>query len=148
MKRIKVGHLIRIFSEDHTFEGVVVKIDDHTDNTYLPFVSLHVYDAVNHVPYNVCTTDSVYKDGDFKIIYLREVDEHHVVKLLKDYENMQIENEIEKPEIEPNKNYNDGTEVYVRTKKKWFTLIRTTAKMAFFDGGRCSLKNITDTRRK
>jgi hypothetical protein len=39
-----------------------------------------------------------------------------------------------------------GYKIFVKTKKNWFTLVRTTDKMAFYDGGRCSLNNVTDVK--
>lgn len=39
-----------------------------------------------------------------------------------------------------------GYKIFVKTKKSWFTLLRTTDKMAFYDGGRCSLNNVTDVK--
>jgi hypothetical protein len=36
--------------------------------------------------------------------------------------------------------------IFVKTKKNWFTLLRTTDKMAFYDGGRCSLSSVTDVK--
>lgn len=143
--KIKVGHLIRVFHENDTWEGVVVKIDDHTDNEYLSYVNLHIYDALNRIAYKVCTPKAEYKEGEFRLVFIREVEMHHTLKLLEQYENFH-----EAPEaIEPNKKYGNGIEVYVRTKKNWFPLERTTAKMAFYGSGqRCAISNITDIRRK
>jgi len=146
MKEIKTGHLIRVFnkSDGVTFEGVVVGIDNRMKNKYLPYVSLKVYNAKDDEACMVCSSSPDYKEGDLSIIYLREVDSHHVEKLTKLYK----ENHERPDDIKPNTKYDNGIEVYVKTKKDWFTLLRTTAKMAFFDGGRCALSNITDIRRK
>ena len=51
--------------------------------------------------------------------------------------------------LQPNRDYlkSGAFEIYVRTKKAWFPIIRTTAKMAFYKGGRCSINNVDDIRR-
>ena len=143
MKKIEIGHLVRVFHNDDTFEGVVVDIDNRMDNIFLKYVSVSIYDGVNKKACKVCIPSPNYQEGDLTISYLQDVEMKHVKVLQEAYKNYH-----EVPEsIEPNKQYNNGLEVYVKTKKNWFKLIRTTAKMAFFEGGRCVLSNVTDIRR-
>jgi len=147
LKKIKVGHLIRVFNKDDgvTFMGVVVGIDDRMDNKYLPYVSLKVYDAKSKEANLVCSAGPNYKEESLTISFIQEIDETHVKKLQIEYK----KNHERPADIKPNTKYDNGIEVYVRTKKDWFKLIKTTAKMAFIeDGSRCALTNITDVRRK
>jgi len=146
MDKIKVGHLIRVFNEsdDFTFSGVVVGIDDRMDNEYLPYVSLKVYDGKLSKACMVCSSSPYYRNDSMSISYIMDIDPSHV----KTLQNLYKKNHERPDDIKPNTQYNNGIEVYVKTKKDWFKLLRTTAKMAFFDGGRCALSNISDIRRK
>ncbi len=146
MKKIEIGHLIRVHNkpDNFTFSGVVVDIEDRMENEYLPYVSLKVYDGQNKDACMVCSASANYKESDLTISFIQEVDAAHVEKMKKLYN----ENHERPDDVKPNTEYSNGIEIYVKTKKAWFTLIRTTAKMAMFDGGRCALTNVTDIRRK
>ncbi|MCK9267228.1 MAG: hypothetical protein M0P14_00770 [Alkaliphilus sp.] len=49
--------------------------------------------------------------------------------------------------LNPNTNYRGkNLKIFVKTKKQWFTLLNTTAKMAIFDGGRCAINSISKVR--
>ena len=143
MKKIEIGHNIRVLNGQENYTGVVVDIKNHMDNDFLKYVDIRVYDATNKQEIKVCSSTENYVDGDFSIIFLGEVDERHVRRLQAEYK----EKHDTPGKLEPNKSYPAGLEVYVKTKKDWFTLIKTTAKMVTFEGGRCALTNVTDIRR-
>lgn len=49
--------------------------------------------------------------------------------------------------LTPNTGYAyNQIEGYIRTKKVWRQITHTTAKMAFFEGGRCSINNVEKVR--
>ena len=146
MKKIEIGHLIRVHNkpDNFTFSGVVVDIEDRMENEYLPYVSLKVYDGQNKDACMVCSASAHYKESDLTISFIQEVDASQVEKMKILYKT----NHERPDDIKLNTKYDNGIEVYVKTKKAWFTLLRTTAKMAMFDGSRCALTNITDIRRK
>ena len=143
MRKIEVGHNIRILNKGENHSGVVLKINNHMSNMYLPYVDIRVYDATNKQEIRVCSSKDHYVDGDFSIIFLTEVEKSHVLRLQREYKS----NHNTPSKLLPNKFYPAGLEVYVKTKKDWFKLIKTTAKMAVFQGGRCALTNITNIRR-
>ncbi len=142
--KIKIGHNIRVLNGKENHCGVVIKIDDYMDNEYLKYVSILLYDATNKQEIKVCSSTPDYRDGDFSLIFLDEVSDEQVKRLQRTHK----QNHDIPGKLEPNKKYPAGLEVYVKTKKDWFTLIKTTAKMATFEGGRCALTNITNIRRK
>jgi hypothetical protein len=144
MKKIEVGHNIRVLNGNDNYTGVVIKINDYMDNEYLKYVDIRLYDNTNKQEVKICSSTPNYVDGDFSLIFLGEVDEKHVKRLQRSHK----ENHGVPGKLEPNKFYPAGLEVYVKTKKDWFKLLKTTAKMAFFEGGRCALSNITNIRRK
>jgi hypothetical protein len=143
MKKIEVGHNIRVLNGNDNYTGVVIKINDYMDNEYLKYVDIRLYDAMNKQEVKIVSSTPNYVDGDFSLIFLGEVDEKHVKRL----QGAHKENHGVPGKLKPNKFYPAGLEVYVKTKKDWFKLLKTTAKMAFFEGGRCALSNITNIRR-
>jgi len=144
MKKIKTGHNIRVLNGQDNYTGVVMKINNHMGNKYLPYLDIRVYDPTNKQEIKVCTNKEHYVDGDFSIIFLAEVEKAHMRRLHNDFKN----SHGVPSKLYPNKHYPAGLEVYVKTKKDWFTLIKTTAKMVMFDGGRCTFSNVTNIRRK
>ena len=143
MRKIKTGHNIRVLNGMDNWTGVIMKINNHMGNKHLPYLDIRVYDPTNKQEIKVCTNKEHYVDGDFSIIFLTEVDGPHMRRLWREYKSKHGT----PSKLYPNKNYPAGLEVYVKTKKDWFKLIKTTAKMAVFDGGRCALTNVTDIRR-
>jgi len=141
--KIKIGHNIRVMNGMDNYTGVVIKINDHMKNKHLPYVDIRVFDPTNKQEIRVCSASDHYVDGDFSIIFLTEVDKPHLVRILKQYK----ASHDTPSKLYPNKFYPAGLEIYVKTKKDWFKLIKTTAKMAVFDGGRCALTNVTNIRR-
>lgn len=142
--KIEIGHNIRVMNGMENYTGVIIKINNHMGNKYLPYLDIRVYDPTNKQEIKVCTNKEHYVDGDFGIIFLAEVESAHMRRLLNEYKNS---HDIPS-KLYPNKRYPAGLEVYVKTKKDWFTLIKTTAKMVMFDGGRCAFSNVTNIRRK
>jgi hypothetical protein len=146
-RKIKVGDIIRVINGNFNRSGVVIKINDFTKNEYLKYVDIDCFDPKANDEIRVCSHSPYYIDGDFSVIFLGETDRDHFESIKKKYKEM-----TEVPKIEPNRNYLKNNkiafEVYVKTKKDWFGLIKTTAKMAAFEGGRCKIGNITDMRMK
>ena len=136
--KIKVGHNIRVINGKDNYTGVVIRINDYMGNEYLKYVDIRLYDATNKQEVKIVSSTPDYVDGDFSLIFLGEVESSHVKRLRKIHK----ENHGVPGKLEPNKFYPEGLEVYVKTKKDWFKLIKTTAKMAFFEGGRCGLSNV------
>jgi hypothetical protein len=147
MKEIEVGHIIRVFDKNDTFEGVVVGIENHMDNSFLKYININVYDALSKKACKLCSSKTEYSENDeFSIIFVRDIsyDKKHIAKLQKLFKDFH-----ETPEtIEPNKTYGNGVQVYVKTKKNWFNLLKTTAKMAQFEGGSCRISSISCIRRQ
>lgn len=141
--KIKTGHNIRVINGMENYTGVVLKINNYMANKHLPYVDIRVYDPTNKQEIKVCSASDHYVDGDFSLIFLGEVEKSHVRRLWNEYKS----NHDTPSKLYPNKKYPAGLEVYVKTKKDWFTLIKTTAKMAVFEGGRCALTNVTNIRR-
>ena len=141
--KIKIGHNIRVLNGQENYTGVVMDIKNHMDNDFLKYVDIRVYDPTNKQEIKVCSSKDHYVDGDFSIIFLGEVESAHMRRLWAEYKSKH-----DTPsKLYPNKTYPAGLEVYVKTKKDWFKLIKTTAKMVTFDGGRCALTNVTNIRR-
>lgn len=167
----KVGDIVRFFDGNFDWSGVVGVIEDNTQNKYVPHASLTVWDGQNNMFHRVLF-DGKYgfrekpNPESFTIVKIGEHKapgtKHVIDKCVKFLEKVNKEQEgtvqgkhlkrlefESKPEmaLEPNRKYT-GQEImaYVKTKKEWVRIHRTSAKMAFFDGGRCKISSITQVK--
>ena len=157
---IKVGHIIQFVvpaGREYNcppVEGVVYKM---TYNESLKCHSIFIK-PVGKMGLSVIQTGKIEYDDNFKLIgfmgnpELKRVQEEmlpyagppkSVKKTVKRGGIKIRENAV----LEPNKDYGGYyIEGYISTKKVWKQIDRTTAKMVFFDGGRCSINNVEKVR--
>lgn len=158
---IKVGHIIDFVvpeSRRHIVsggKGVVYKMN-YSESLKCYSIYVKPLDSFNLVVYNVAR--AVYDKG---FVFVGKVTDEELrviqaqmlpfagppksAKTTKKRGGIKIrENAV----LTPNTGYEyNQVEGYIRTKKVWAQILRTTKKMAFFDGGKCSINNVTEIRK-
>lgn len=149
---IGIGDVVRILGKNLHGSGVVTEIIDNTGKeNFVKHFHIEVTDDFQEDVHVVVLEKCEYgKYGEFSIMKIHGVpttpSNFERLKNLSVKYKEKNKNPIES--LKPNTRYHCKIEGYVRTKKDWFTIHRTTAKMVMFEGGRCKIENVTDLRRK
>ena len=159
MKNIEIGHKISFLVEEGkkygfpSFDGVVYKIIFRENlNNYVVYVKSH-----KSLSFSAIVTSKLEYSEKNCFIYNGKVSESELKTVQGQMARFSSSSKApvkrggieidEKALLEPNKDYfGHYIEGYIKTKKVWKQIIRTTAKMAFFDGGKCSINNVEKVR--
>lgn len=161
--KVEKGHIVRVFGNSDNFSGVVHNIEKISDGD-TPQYKFTIY---RHTDEGEDFVETIRPNDEYKNFQIINIggmttlqNRERIARLFENMKDPKFAFKVKSRKkiarkgavssvdngLKPNTDYKGKYEVFVSTRDEWFKLERTTKKMAFFEGGRCLIENITRTR--